>query len=273
MLIAKRQYEIKKDKRTFLDFLPPVSIFLAGLTFIIGTGIAIWWYETPNGKYQFLSQFFSELGVRKTFNDGGVIRYAPMFPDIFNMTLVATGVLMFPFFMFTFRQMRNENRLSNFFLLIAMIIGILAGFMLMGVGVFDLSYDKAMSNPPIYVTHGFYVSLTYLFMAIVSIFWLLCIMTSKNLPYHKTKWIILDYIFVIILVINALVNILDGIKLLPVDNIPYLRQYPIEFYQKLMAYLFFVYYGLVVGVRLSLKKYDNTPVIDTSRIEAMMANA
>ncbi len=261
MFIKKQEFEWNTEDRQFLDYLPPISILLGGLVFIVGTLTAIFLYQTPNGKYQFLSQYFSELGVRHDYyadvNGSTVLRYAPPHPDIFNISLFAAGFLLIPFFLFSYRQMRNNNRVSNFFLFLSIIGGMLAGIMLIGVGIFDLSYPAKY----IWQEHGFWVAWLYLLIGLISIFWYIMIITSHNLPYRvKTRWIWLDYAFLAILIFLAIVNIGDGVNLFKVINIPILNHFPVETYQKLLAYVFFMYYGFVVGGRLANTKYDNTPV-------------
>ncbi len=254
----KVDYKIKEDDREFLDFIPPVSILLSGIIFIFGTLTAVFIYETPNGKYQFLNQFFSELGVRFDFiNSRNELIYAPAHPDVFNITLYASGFLMIPFFMFSYRQMRNSNRVSRFFLLLATLSGMVAGPMLIGVGIFDLS----SKGSEIWMDHGFWVGILYILLTSTSILWFLMLLTSSHLPYRRnTRWIWLDYAFLIGLSILTSLNILDGLNIIFVSDIPLLSVFPIETYQKVIAYLFFMYYGLVVGIRLSKTKYDNTPI-------------
>jgi len=263
MLFTSRKYEIKTEDRQFLDYIPPASILLGGIIFLVGTVAAILTYQTPNGGYHFLDQFFSELGIRHDYIEtlaGGSTeqRYAPPYPDLFNITLYASGFLMIPFFLFSYRQMRNSNRLSNLFLIIATMSGVLAGPMLIGVGIFDLSYP---SHDIFWQEHGFWVASLYLLLTVTAISWFLMLVLSSKLPYHTSKWIGLDYLFLIVLVIMVIVNLLDGLKIVMVGDIPLLNNFPIETYQKLIAYVFFAYYGLVVGVRLTKTKYDNTPVI------------
>ncbi|MCG3219452.1 MAG: hypothetical protein KAR35_10620 [Candidatus Heimdallarchaeota archaeon] len=261
MFIRKQEHELKEE-RTIMDRIPPLSILVGGIVFLVGTISAILIYETPNGEYDFLKQFFSELGIRKDylaeFGDGTTeFRYAPENPELFNLSLWLSGLLMAYFFIFSFRQMRNNNRFSNFFLFLSTLTGITAGFMLMGVGLYDLSNE----SDTIWQTHGFWVIGLYSLLTITSVLWYFMLLSSNNLPYRdKTKWIFLDYLFLIILTILTIVNITDATNLLNVGDIPYMDQYPIETYQKIIAYLFFMYYGLVVGGRLSKTKYDNTPV-------------
>ena len=260
MIFSQKQYQIKQTDRQLSDYIPPVSVLLGGIIFLVGTISAIFLYETPNGKYQFLDQFFSELGIRNNYvDDNSIQKYAPSNPDLFNMTLYASGFLMIPFFMFTFRQMRNDNRFSNLSLIIATTSGVLAGPSMIGVGIFDLSFSASQ----IYQEHFFYVVPLYVFITITSILWMIMLTFSSNLPYRKTKWIVLDYIFLITLTIFTILNLTDSSDLLKVEDIPLLNAYPIEAYQKLIAYLFFMYYGLVVGFRLTKTKYDNTPVLGT----------
>ena len=256
-----RTYVIKEDERTLADFIPPVSILMGGIIFLLGTFTAIALYKTPNGGYDFFNQFFSELGVRKDYveilSDGTTERrYAPPYPDLFNFTLVLTGILMIPFFAFSFRQMRNESDFSTGALWLSIVMGILAGPMLIGVGLFDLSYPSTT----FWQEHGFWVANLYLLITGISILWFFMLVKARNLPYKTTKWIWVDYFLLFFLGIFTLVNLIDGLKIYLVKDIPLMNIYPVETYQKLIAYLFFIYFGLVVGVRLTKTKYDNTPV-------------
>jgi hypothetical membrane protein len=256
MFIRKQEHEIK-DERTLMDRIPPFSILVGGIIFLVGTITAILIYETPNGGYDFLNQFFSELGIRKDYQAESEFRYAPDNPGLFNISLWISGLLLAYFFIFSFRQMRNNDRFSNFLLFLATLTGITTGFMLMGVGAFDLSNESDI----LWQTHGFWVVGLYLLLTITSVLWYFMLLFSTNLPYRdKTKWIFLDYLFLVILTILTILNITDATSILDVGDIPILDQYPIEAYQKIIAYLFFMYYGLVVGGRLSKTKYDNTPV-------------
>ncbi len=260
--MQQRKYVIKEEDRQFLDYIPPASILLAGVIFLFGTFLAILLYETPNGKYDFFKQFFSELGVRRdyieVFSDGTTEkRYAPPHPDIFNFTLVLSGILMIPFFTFSFRQMRNESLFSTIVLWIAIVGGVLTGPMLIGVGIFDLSFPVQY----FWQEHGFWVALLYILITIVCILWYIMLIFARDLPYKKTKLIWVDYVLLFLLALFTIINLLDGFKLVKTSNIPVLNAFPIQTYQKLIAYLFFGYFGLVVGVRLTKTKYDNTPVI------------
>lgn len=258
-----RRYVIKEDARTLSDFIPPVSILMGGIIFFIGTITAIFLYETPNGSYDFFNQFFSELGVRTDYvetltNGTQEQRYAPPYPNIFNFTLVLTGILMVPFFAFSFRQMRNESKFSTNVLWISILFGVLTGPMLIGVGLFDLSYPANQ----IWQEHGFWVANLYLFITAASILWFFMLLRARNLPYKTTRWIWVDYVLLFLLTLFTLANLADGLKLWLVKDMPILNTLPVETYQKLIAYLFFTYFGLVVGVRLTKTKYDNTPVYE-----------
>lgn len=258
MFLSKTEYKLREDDREFADLLPPLSILIAGIIFLVGTTVAILLYKTPNGGYNFFEQYFSELGLRFNYTTtDGEFRYATEHPDIFNYTLYASGFLMIWFFLFSYRQMRNARRISRFFLFLSTISGMVAGPFLIGVGVFDLG------NPGLnfWEMHGFWTGLLYLLLTTTSIFWYLMLLTSKNLPYrHNTRWIWLDYLFLIALSFFTILNLVDGIGLMKIVDTPYVNIFSVETYQKFIAYVFFMYYGLVVGIRLSKTKYDNTPI-------------
>ncbi|MCE7734560.1 MAG: hypothetical protein GPJ54_06765 [Candidatus Heimdallarchaeota archaeon] len=257
-------YEWDKNKRQFADFIPPVSGFIAGIIFIFGTLWAVFDYNTVLGGYDFLEQFFSELGVRndylKTHNDGTTEQaYAPVNPEIFNLSLIFAGFIMIPFFPFSYRQMRNKSRISRGSFLLAITFGAFAGPFLVGVGLVDLSVE----NTDILSNHHFWAFSLYLLISLASIFWLIGITFAKDLPYRTSKLIFLDYLLILALLANVTVSLLDNLEIVAVGDVPYFSEYPVEAYQKFMAYLFFFYYALIVGTRLSLVKYDNTP----SRVE------
>lgn len=258
------QFVWDKGKRQFADFIPPVSIFIAGIIFIFGTLYAVYDYETILGGYDFLEQFFSELGVRddylKTHNDLTTEQaYAPNNPEIFNFSLILAGFIMIPFFPFTYRQMRNKSRISRLSFLLAITFGAFTGPFLVGVGLVDLSVE----NTDILSNHHFWAFSLYLLISLASIFWLIGLTFAKGLPYRTSKLIFLDYILILVLLVNVAVSLLDNLGMMAVDDMPYFSELPVEAYQKFMAYLFFIYYGLIVGTRLSLVKFDNTP----SRVE------
>lgn len=251
------EYVWDRNKRQFLDFVPPISILVAGLVFIIGTAIAIFLYSTPNGKYQFFNQYFSELGVRHNYIDPsrGTTVYAPQYHEIFNLSLIVSGFLVIPFFPFTYRQMRNRSRISRYLFLISIFFGTMSGPLLICVGIFDLS----VSPTSFYLDHHFWAAALYLFISLASVFWLLGITFAKDLPYQSSKVIFVDYILILILMVNIIVSFIDNIGLVKLDKIPLFNKLPIEAYQKFIAYTFFIYYGLIVGLRLLNTKYDNTP--------------
>ena len=71
----------------------------------------------------------------------------------------------------------------------------------------------------------------------------------------------------IILAFLTIINLADGMDLFYVKDIAFLNIYSVQAYQKIIAFLFFMYYGLIVGVRLTKTKYDNTPVIKGIKVK------
>ena len=47
-------YEWDKSKRQFADFIPPISVFIAGIIFIFGTLLDVLDYNTVLVSYDFL---------------------------------------------------------------------------------------------------------------------------------------------------------------------------------------------------------------------------
>ena len=160
---------------------------------------------------------------------------------MFNISLFAAGTLMVLFFMFTYRQMRNSNRPSNFFLLIASLSGIATGPMLIGVGLFDLGYPAET----FWQEHGFWTGLLYILITVTSLCWFIMLLIARDLPYRTTKWILVDYLFLLLLAFLTIINLADGLDISHVKDIAYLNTYSIQAYQKVIAYLFFLYYGLL----------------------------
>jgi hypothetical protein len=262
MIMGQTQYVWDKSKRQFADFIPPVSIFIAGIVFIFGTLWAVFDYNTVLGDYDFLDQFFSELGTRKDYlkvnNDGTTEQaYAPERPEIFNLSLIIAGFVMIPFFPFTYRQMRNDSKNSRRFFLGSIIVGAFTGPLMVLVGLIDLSVEETN----FLTDHHFWAASLYIAISFTSILWLVAITLARDLPYKTSKAIFLDYILIFFSLVVVAVSLLDNLNLMSVQEIPYFNELPIEAYQKFMAYLFFIYYGLIVGTRLSLVKYDNTPVL------------
>ncbi|MHA2255862.1 MAG: hypothetical protein ACXAAM_07310, partial [Candidatus Heimdallarchaeaceae archaeon] len=84
----------RERKQIDLKKLSLISAFLAMAVFIIGTTISMLVY--PN--YSFMEQFLSELGTRVSISfEGGELTKA-LYPEIFNVSLIITGVFLLPFF-------------------------------------------------------------------------------------------------------------------------------------------------------------------------------
>lgn len=243
--------------RQWQDHIPPISIIIASFVFFVGTFMAMYLYA-PNGGYNFADQFFSELGVRSDYVDPDTSEtvFAPNDPEIFNYTLLFTGYVSLAFFPFTWRQMRNDSSISKFFFGLAIMFGTLAGPVLVGVGLIDLSVEETARI----TDHHFWAALLYLFIALTSLFWLLGLFKAEHLPYKKDAWgMKLEYFYLAIYIAIVIFNLVVSIFDLDIDNISGINTLSIEGYQKVMAYMFFLYF-FYVGMKLAREKYDNTPV-------------
>lgn len=249
-----------RSKRSKSDFIPSMSMLLSTLMYLIGTMVAITLYMTPNGTFNFLNQSLFELGIRNDFtiNQGGKIisYYAPSVPNIYNYSLIISGAFLIPFFPYSYSKLRNHSYLSRFFLLIAIIFGTCIGITLMGMGIFDLSYSPEVE---LFKSYIFYHNLQVLFMGITTISWFLSLILSIRLPYHTSKLIFIDYTLCLIMVLITSINIMSALSLIAISDIPFLEEITPEFLNGLIVYLFFMYFGMVVGLRFMNTKYDNTP--------------
>lgn len=250
-------YVIDPSKRSALDYITPISAILTGLVFVIGTAYAIISYQTVEGGYDFFNQFFSDLGVRNDYTIDNVTKYAPDNPEIFNFSVILSGVFILPFFGTVYRQMRNVSVISKVFFRLAILLGMISGILMIGVGVFDLSYEE----PIWFLDHQLVVAVFLITVSATSVLWLLGVLTSKQLPYKNSGWLILDVILIVMAIIFVVINLIHHTTSLKVEDMPFFNAYPIEAYQKFLAYTFFLYYSLIVGIRLLLTKYDNTPQV------------
>ncbi len=243
--------------RQWADHIPPITIIISSFVFFVGTFMAIYLYDTPNGGYNFADQFFSELGVRENYvNDSLEDVYKPDNPEIFNYTLLFTGYVGLPFFPFTWRQMRNGSGFSKFCFGTAIMFGTLMGPVIVGVGLIDLSVEETARI----TDHHFWAALLYLFIGLTSLFWLMGLFKADQLPYKKhANWMKVEYlylgIYIVIVIFSLVVSVFD----LDIDDISGINTLSIEGYQKVMAYMFFFYF-FYVGMKLANEKYDNTPL-------------
>ncbi len=244
--------------RQWQDHIPPISIIISSFVFFVGTFMAMYLYDTPNGGYNFADQFFSELGVRSEYfdPDNSETVYPPKDPEIFNYTLLFSGYTSLAFFPFTWRQMRNDSKFSRFCFGLAIMFGTLAGPVLVGVGLIDLSVVETAKI----TDHHFWAALLYLFIGLTSLFWLIGLYKADHLPYKKdANWMKLEYFYLAIYIVIVIFNLIVSGFDLDIEDTGGINILSIEGYQKVMAYMFFFYF-FYVGMKLAREKYDNTPV-------------
>ena len=174
----------------------------------------------------------SSSGQRVTYTREGITYYPAPFPEVFNVTLIITGILWLPFFATAFAMLKDNGK-STFLLALTAITGTLSGPFLIGVGIYDVGtyFDN----------HVFFAKNLYLSIAVTSILWALSIISlNKDSEYKKSKW---QIDIVISLIISALMVINYFGKQPPVYP---LSKIPIPTYQKTVAYLYIGYFAVVV---------------------------
>ena len=224
----------RERKPMDLRKLSLISAFLAIAVFIIGTTISMLVY--PN--YSFMEQFLSELGTRVSisFESGGSLTKAP-YPEIFNVSLIITGVFLLPFFpsMFLILKPRGFVRKSIQFLI--MLSGLTTCFFIIGVGIFDAGM---FIDPHVVSALGLYYC-----MIITSLLWGIGVISlEKDSPYKQSKlWLIDPF--------ASLIAMLIGIINTGLFNFHefFVQTLSMAFYQKMLGYVFILVFGYV-AVRL-----------------------
>jgi hypothetical membrane protein len=210
------------------------SAFIAIAVFLIGTTIAMLVY--PN--YSFMEQFLSELGTRisVTFESGGSLVKAP-YPEIFNVSLIVTGLFLLPFFPFIYVILKPKGLIRKIVQFIVMLSGLTTSLFLIGVGIFDAGM---FLGPHIVSALGLYYC-----TIITSLLWGIGILSlEKESPYKKSKLWIIDPL-------ASLIAMLVGIINTGLFNIHefFVQTLTMAFYQKLLGYVFAIVFGFV-SVRL-----------------------
>ena len=204
---------------------------LAIFVFIVGSTTAI----ILEQKYNFNKQFLSELGVRYTPSSSAdsTLRRA-LFPEVFNITLIVTGLLISPFFIGVYITLKPEKLIQKIFFLGTAVVGIFSGITLSLVGVFDLGY--------FYYAHMIVTGLFYMGAMVTSLLWGLgVIFLSKDSPYKMSK----------IWKIEPLtVSIIVGLGLI---TSTFAQSYPeifgfitLALYQKIFVYALFALMTLII---------------------------
>jgi len=151
--------------------------------------------------FRFDKQYLSELGVRYTPSEGtGSSLKTAIFPEIFNITLIITGMLVSPFFIGVYVTLKPEKKLQKAFFISTAVTGVFSGIALSLIGVFDLGY---FYYPHMTVTGMFYAGAMF-----TSFLWGVGVFTlDKESPYKQSKfWIaepIMSFVVIFIGIINS----------------------------------------------------------------------
>ncbi|MHA2249631.1 MAG: DUF998 domain-containing protein [Candidatus Kariarchaeaceae archaeon] len=191
------------NKKVILSY-----VILSGfVVYIIGSSISILIH--PN--YSFTSQYFSDLGVGR-------------FGFIFNLTLILTGLLLFPFFPLAY-YLINPNNKARIMLIISATTGILSSIFLVFVGVFNKSEDSIR-------IHNFFATGFFLLMLVTTIFWVIghYFLPEKDQQVKRSEAII-KIIYSILIILIPLIFVIVTRTFDPL-------------LQKITVYSFIGYFGL-----------------------------
>ncbi|MHA1346321.1 MAG: DUF998 domain-containing protein [Candidatus Heimdallarchaeaceae archaeon] len=206
------------------------SAFVAVTIFLTGTTLAMIFF--PN--YNFLDQFLSELGIRANNNlplDWDMI--AAPYSEIFNVTVMLTAIFLLPFFPASYFILKPKGTLRKVLQIIVSISGVTAGFFLFFVGVFDFGL---FPDSHVVAALGLYYCII-----IICLLWGIAISTlNKDSPYKKNKIWIIDPLVSIAGILVGVINI-GSFGLFEI----FTNFLSMAFYQKILAYLFMVFFGYV----------------------------
>ena len=225
-----------RKPRIFWIRLGLISGYIAAAIFLIGTTVAVLLYP----GYDFFGQMISELGIRKDvwIESSGVWLVEALHPEVLNVTLILTGLLIFPLFPSLYFFFNPEKMWRKFLLILISIGGIVGGTFLSLVGVFDAGM---FLYPHIVVALGCYFAIT----AVYILWGIMVITLDKDSPYKKSKLWIVDPILCLLGIFIGVVN--TGLF----DLIIYVGGWQVlAFYQKSLAYLFVLLF-LFVGIRIT----------------------
>jgi len=230
------------DSDRFVQRVLIISL-VAIVIFLIGSTIAM----VISAKYEFFNEFFSELGVRTEFkvNKGYTIHKAP-FPEIFNITIMVTGVLLTPFFIAINKKLNPQRKKEKILLRLTVFTGVSSGITLVTVGIFDFG--------TFYFAHLVVAGSFYFSVMLTGLFWSLGLLViDKNSVYKKSKlWIIDIFISAFIIAVGLFVGVFANIYPEIIEFIA------IAFYQKVFVYAAFFLLGMVaVRISLIIRKESN----------------
>ena len=232
--------KINKEKLVLFSIY---SAFLAVVVFLIGTTTAMLYYP----DYSFLNQFISELGIRA---ETGSLQ-AALYPEIFYVTAMLTAILLLPLFPAMYFILELKGIIRRILQIIISLSGIAAAVFLFLVGVFDAGL---FLEPHVFVALGLYYCII-----IICLLWGVAILAlNKDSPYKRSKLWIVDPIVSVTGIIVGMINAgLFGL------NDIFTSFLPMAFYQKLLAYIFMVFFGYVaIRMTIILKKTKNIELLD-----------
>jgi len=210
-----------------------ITAFVAITIFVIGTSIAMIAYPS----YSFSNDFFSELGIRGNPSQGCPCGISSLsvaeYPEIFNVTVILAGIFLLPFFPILFLILDPKGIYRQLIPILVVTSGISTSFFLSFVGVFDAGY---FYNEHTFATYGLYYSIIVTCLA-----WGLAVLfLSKDSPYKQSKLWIIDPLISLAGIFIGVINT----NLFGVSDI-FTQFLPITLYQKLLAYLFMMFFGFV----------------------------
>lgn len=206
------------------------------IVFIVGTTAAMIAYP----DYRFFTQYFSELGINEEIvpNEEYVIPKISH-SDIFNISLILTGILLIPFFPSAYLALQPEGKLPKTFLLFVIISGIMTSLFMFGIAVFDA---RNFLHKHIMAAVGLY----YCLMATCFMWGMGILFLDGNSPYKQSKMWIIDPIACASGIAIGLINT-RAIRL----HRLFLDKFTYAFCQKILVYGFIFFLGYM-GIRLMI---------------------
>ena len=232
-----------------------ISALIAITIFVIGTSIAMIVFT----NYSFTNDYFSELGIRGDPSQGcpcGISNLSVAeYPEIFNITIILTGIFLLPFFPIMFLILNPKGAYRKLLPILVVVSGISTSLFLSFVGVFDAGY---FYDEHTFTTYGLYYCIIVTCLA-----WGLSILfLNKDSPYKQSRLWIIDPLVslagLFIGVINARIFGLSDI---------FTQFLPITFYQKLLAYLFMIFFGFVSIRSIMIKKSKRATLSEVTKSE------
>ncbi len=217
--------------------------------FVVGSTTAM----IMERKYKFDKQFLSDLGIRYTTVGAGAKLASAHFPEVFNITLIVTGLLISPFFFGVYKTLKPEKKYQKFFFIGTSIMGVFSGISLALVGVFDLGY--------FYYAHMLVAGLFYVGAMITALSWGIgVLLLDKNSPYKQSKIWIIDPIMSVFILFVGLINSTLG------QAFPEIFGFiSMPLYQKIYVYVIFVLMSvIIIRFFLLLKKEKKARLLKTS---------